>query len=364
MRRFFFGALAALALGAAFGAAYDRLGHANLLQYNWAGAAPANTALPTISGTPLVPPTVMTCNPGTWTGTPTITFTYQWKRDAANISGETATTHTLVTADQGHALTCAVTGTNTFGNSTATSAATNIPSAGPDPTVIARQGTVTGYTNATSAASYDWSYTIATPTGSNAALFVFEARYKSGSPPPNTSTFVVDPAGANISCGQIGIGMSNGNVKSSVWYCPVGSIAGAKTVRATYADATSTAQGGCIMEYSGVGQTLSAGVEGANTTATILNTAITTTVSATATGDWLMGFTLNANDDSFSAPTAPMVQRNPPSAPTSCSGTWTNVVGGSGMDSNGTVGTGTSNVTGNVPALKNIWQHAWAIKHG
>src|SRR6202040_1792750 len=41
-----------------------------------APAAPVNTALPAISGTPTVTK-VLTASPGTWTGTPTLTYAYQ-----------------------------------------------------------------------------------------------------------------------------------------------------------------------------------------------------------------------------------------------------------------------------------------------
>ena len=83
---------------------------------------PANTVLPVISGTAQVGSTLTTTN-GTWTGTPTITYAYQWQRGGSNIGGATGNTYALVTADAGANITCTVTATNAAGNTSATSAA-------------------------------------------------------------------------------------------------------------------------------------------------------------------------------------------------------------------------------------------------
>jgi hypothetical protein len=86
---------------------------------------PVNTVVPTISGTPAVG-SVLTGTNGTWTGTPSPTFTYQWiwGDTGAPIGGATSITYTAVLGDVGHTLKIQVTGTNTSGNSTGTSAAT------------------------------------------------------------------------------------------------------------------------------------------------------------------------------------------------------------------------------------------------
>lgn len=85
-----------------------------------ASGSPVNTVAPAITGT-LATGSVQTCSTGTWTGDATITFGYQWKAAGVNISGETASTYTLVEGDEGVAITCVVTGTNGVGNSSATS---------------------------------------------------------------------------------------------------------------------------------------------------------------------------------------------------------------------------------------------------
>ena len=84
------------------------------------GVAPANTVAPVISGTPTVGQTLSSTT-GTWTGNPSPTYTYQWKRGASNISGATSSTYTLVQADATFAITCVVTATNVVGSANATS---------------------------------------------------------------------------------------------------------------------------------------------------------------------------------------------------------------------------------------------------
>lgn len=94
-----------------------------------AGAAPptSNTA-PAITGTTNVGDT-LTCSQGSWGGSPT-SYAYQWKRGGAAISGATANTHVIVSADQSTTLTCSVTATNADGSTTVTSAGLPIPGAG------------------------------------------------------------------------------------------------------------------------------------------------------------------------------------------------------------------------------------------
>lgn len=84
-------------------------------------SAPTNSVKPSIAGV-LTQGQILTAIEGTWTGYPA--FTYQWKRDGANISGATSKTYTLVSGDATKSISVAVTGTNGAGNATATSAAT------------------------------------------------------------------------------------------------------------------------------------------------------------------------------------------------------------------------------------------------
>jgi hypothetical protein len=96
------------------------------------GVPPVNTVAPAITGTAQEGQTV-TCSTGTWTGTPTITFAYQWKRNGSNIGSATNSTYTLVTADVSQSITCQVTATNGSGSASATSnTITPIASLDPD----------------------------------------------------------------------------------------------------------------------------------------------------------------------------------------------------------------------------------------
>ena len=84
------------------------------------GLPPVNTVAPSITGTAQEGQTV-TCSTGTWTGTPTITYSYQWRRNGSNIGSATNSTYTLVTADVSQSITCQVTATNGAGSASATS---------------------------------------------------------------------------------------------------------------------------------------------------------------------------------------------------------------------------------------------------
>lgn len=76
--------------------------------------APVFTSSPAISGTYSIG-SVLTCAPGTWTGTEPVTPTYQWQRNGTSIGGATASTYTLVGADMIGTVTCAVAITNSAG---------------------------------------------------------------------------------------------------------------------------------------------------------------------------------------------------------------------------------------------------------
>jgi len=80
--------------------------------------APTNSSPPVVSGNTSVG-SVLTCDPGTWTGGAAIT--YQWQGNATDIAGSTGVSYTTVAGDIGTNITCVVTGTNASGSASATS---------------------------------------------------------------------------------------------------------------------------------------------------------------------------------------------------------------------------------------------------
>ncbi len=123
---------------------------------------PTNTVPPAVTGTTGVGDT-LTCTPGTWNPTPT-GVTYQWKRGGVDISGATANTHVIVSADQNTALTCAVTATDANGSTTAVSNGTTIP--GPPSTLVPYSWT--DLTAVTEDGNHDVTATGSVPAGANA----------------------------------------------------------------------------------------------------------------------------------------------------------------------------------------------------
>lgn len=100
-------------------------------------STPANTAPPTISGTPTVGQTLTASN-GTWSNSPT-SFGYEWLRcDAAGgkcgtIKKATQSTYLLAGADASHTIRVRVTATNADGSSSAESAPTAVVLASASP---------------------------------------------------------------------------------------------------------------------------------------------------------------------------------------------------------------------------------------
>jgi hypothetical protein len=110
-------------------------------------AAPANTAVPAITGT-TKEGQLLSASTGTWTGSATITFSYQWQTcnssgaSCTAISAATLSSYRLASADVGKTVRAVVTATNATGNASATSAASAAITTGPPVTTTAP--TVTG----------------------------------------------------------------------------------------------------------------------------------------------------------------------------------------------------------------------------
>ncbi|MCW2925722.1 MAG: putative Ig domain family [Thermoleophilia bacterium] len=130
--------------------------------------APANTALPVISGTATAGQ-VLTTTDGTWTGSPG-SYTYQWRRcnaagaSCVDIAGASASTRTLVAADVDATLRVVVTATNGSGSTPATSVQTaGIAGIAPTAGTAAVSGTATSGQVLTASAGGSW--TPGTPAG-------------------------------------------------------------------------------------------------------------------------------------------------------------------------------------------------------
>ncbi len=94
------------------------------------GSKPANSSLPTISGTVRQGQT-LTASAGVWTGSPT-SYAYRWDRCTASgaicadIGGATSSTYALVVADVGSTIRIIVTASNSYGSASATSSQTAV----------------------------------------------------------------------------------------------------------------------------------------------------------------------------------------------------------------------------------------------
>ncbi len=110
---------------------------------------PANTALPTISGTARQGQT-LTASDGTWTGTAPISHAYQWRRcDSAGAScvdivPAAASSYTLASADVGSTLRVVVTASNSAGSAAATSAQSAVVASPSSPPVSTGVPTISG----------------------------------------------------------------------------------------------------------------------------------------------------------------------------------------------------------------------------
>lgn len=87
------------------------------------GVAPANTALPTITGT-AQNGQMLTAVPGTWTGTPAPTLSYQWYNSYSGSPVGTGLTYTVGAGDVGYTIYVKETATNASGTVSANSAST------------------------------------------------------------------------------------------------------------------------------------------------------------------------------------------------------------------------------------------------
>jgi len=122
----------------------------------WTTATPpANTTPPSITGTPENGRT-LTADPGTWSGSTTMSYGYRWQRCAADscndVPGATASSYALDGDDLGFAIRVLVTALNSAGSTSAESAPTTDVSPGPTlPPTVAITSAPMAATTSTSA---------------------------------------------------------------------------------------------------------------------------------------------------------------------------------------------------------------------
>ena len=96
----------------------------NIIMIMPKATAPVNTVAPAVTGTAAVGATLSSTT-GTWTGTPTITYAYQWQHTTTNIGGATSSTYVVESAYTGETIRCVVTATNGAGSVAANSNSTS-----------------------------------------------------------------------------------------------------------------------------------------------------------------------------------------------------------------------------------------------
>ena len=142
-----------------------------------APAPPVNTVAPAITGTP-ADATTLTADPGTWGGTPTLTYAYRWQRcDAlgagcADIGGATGSSYQLTQADVDATIRLVVTATNAAGSASETTTPTTavaptapVNAVAPVATGTLQEGQTLTAATAPGRARRPWP----TPTGGSAA---------------------------------------------------------------------------------------------------------------------------------------------------------------------------------------------------
>jgi len=157
-------------------------------------AAPSNTVVPVITGTPEQGST-LTVSQGTWTPSTGVTFSYQWYRSTTPITGATNNQYVVTASDVGQTIKCLVSAENSsydsptsvFTNSTSTvtspyTAPTNTVAPSITGTLNAGQtltcstGTWTGTSPITYQYQWQWSHVSLNITGANTNTYVVSSQ--------------------------------------------------------------------------------------------------------------------------------------------------------------------------------------------
>lgn len=177
-----------------------------------AAGAPAFTAPPTLSVERAEGQTV-TASPGTITGTPVPTVTYQWFLDDMPVAGQTQAGWVIPTGSKGKTFWCDVTATNQHGAVTVSTEVATVTSDIAFPAAIADNlWTVTEITDETEAAGVSGKRKLV--LGATTVPAEFELRWASqGQPVPQITQYlpVVAPSATSINDFSLAVGTENGN---------------------------------------------------------------------------------------------------------------------------------------------------------
>jgi hypothetical protein len=158
-------------------------------------AAPVNVVQPLLSGNAAVG-TVVTCSNGSWTGSPSPTFSFNFKANGVSVQNGASNTYTPLIGDDTKTLTCTVTATNTQGS--ASEGASNSLVVGTIP-----NNTVAPVISGTNTFGSTLSTTNGTFTGTAPLTYTYQW-LRNGSPisGQTASTYVIGSSDslANITC--------------------------------------------------------------------------------------------------------------------------------------------------------------------
>jgi hypothetical protein len=165
------------------------------------GTIPNNTVAPTVSpsGTQSTG-TLITANVGTWAGTATIIYEYKWTRNGVAISGATASTYTIQSADDGTTIRVEVKGSNTYGESAFVASSNSVSAVN----AIAPSNTVAPVISGTAVVGQVLSSTTGTWTGTPTPTYSYQWKRGATNIGTNSSSYTLVQADAgntsNITC--------------------------------------------------------------------------------------------------------------------------------------------------------------------
>jgi hypothetical protein len=165
------------------------------------GTIPNNTVAPTVSpsGTQSTG-TLITANVGTWAGTATIVYEYKWTRNGVAISGATASTYTIQSADDGTTIRVEVKGSNTYGESAFIASSNSVSAVN----AVAPSNTVAPVISGTAVVGQTLSSTTGTWTGTPTPTYSYQWKRGATNIGTNADTYTLVQADAgntsNITC--------------------------------------------------------------------------------------------------------------------------------------------------------------------